>query len=65
MKLNDLKNKLVGMAQDAAENLILENGFKHRLAAKDDEQLSLTMDYVDNRLNLHVKSGVVVEITTG
>ncbi len=36
-----------------------------RVLARDDEHFPATMDYRADRLNLYVRKGVVVAITTG
>lgn len=56
---------LIGLAKDAAIDLAKKAGFKTRVAKEDGVENMLTMDYVDTRVNLTVKSGTVEDVKIG
>ena len=56
---------LIGLAKDAAIDLAKKAGFKTRIAKEDSVEYALTMDYVDTRVNLTVKSGTVEDVKIG
>ena len=66
MSLDEVKNKIVGLALDEAKKLAATLGFKQtRIASQDGKAMRLSMDYVEDRLNLHVENGIVRDVRTG
>jgi hypothetical protein len=57
--------QLLGLPESEATKVAMANGWLVRIAARDGEFFMLTQDYVDNRVNLSVKSGKVIAITVG
>lgn len=55
----------IGLDVAAAGDLAEENGRPWRVVRVDGEDLPVTMDFVENRLNFSVEDGKVVEVTTG
>jgi hypothetical protein len=57
--------QLLGLPEAEATKVAMANGWLVRIAARDGEFFMLTQDYVENRVNLSVKSGKVIAITVG
>ena len=57
--------KLVGLSEEEAAKVGASNGWIIRIAMRDGEAFMLTMDYVDNRVNLTIENGVVTTVTVG
>ena len=57
--------QLLGLPEAEATKVAMANGWLVRIAARDGEFFMLTEDYVENRVNLSVKSGKVIAITVG
>ena len=53
----------VGMTEEAALNQAKETNVLARVVERDGESLPVTMDYVEGRLNLYVKNGVVYKVS--
>jgi hypothetical protein len=51
-----------GLSLDEATKLAESQGWIVRVAREDGVDLALTMDFVDNRLNVAVEGGVVTEV---
>ncbi|MGA1244002.1 MAG: hypothetical protein ACO32E_01185 [Ilumatobacteraceae bacterium] len=56
---------LIGLNEDEAFEVAVARGWEVRVAARDGEQFSLTMDYLWNRVNLTVENDVVTAVTVG
>jgi hypothetical protein len=57
--------QLLGLPESEATKVAMANGWLVRIAARDGEFFMLTKDYVENRVNLSVKNGLVIAITVG
>jgi hypothetical protein len=57
--------QLLGLPEAEATKVAMANGWLVRIAARNGEFFMLTQDYVENRVNLSVKSGKVIAITVG
>jgi hypothetical protein len=57
--------QLLGLPEEEATKVAMANGWLVRVAARDGEFFMLTKDYVENRVNLSVKNGIVIAITVG
>jgi hypothetical protein len=57
--------QLLGLPESEATKVAMSNGWLVRIAARDGEFFMLTQDYVENRVNLSVKTGKVIAITVG
>ena len=57
--------QLLGLPEEEATKVAMANGWLVRIAARDGEFFMLTKDYLENRVNLSVKSGIVIAITVG
>jgi hypothetical protein len=57
--------QLLGLPESEATKVAMANGWLVRIAARDGEFFMLTQDYVENRVNLSVKTGKVIAITVG
>jgi hypothetical protein len=57
--------QLLGLPEDEATKVAMANGWLVRIAARDGEFFMLTKDYLENRVNLSVKKGIVIAITVG
>jgi hypothetical protein len=57
--------QLLGLPESEATKVAMANGWQVRIAARDGEFFMLTQDFVENRVNLSVKSGKVIAITVG
>ena len=57
--------QLLGLPEEEATKVAMANGWLVRVAARDGEFFMLTKDYLENRVNLSVKSGIVIAITVG
>jgi hypothetical protein len=55
----------LGLTVEEAEAMAEDEGRPSRVVSEDGEDLPVTMDFVENRLNFTVEDGVVVEVTTG
>ena len=55
----------VGLSEADAMAMAEEEGVTARVVARDDEQIAVTMDYSEDRLNFHVQEDVVVAVTRG
>lgn len=55
----------LGLSEAEALTQIRVAGRAVRIVARDDEHFAVTLDFSAERLNLHVRKGVVVAITTG
>lgn len=55
----------IGLETEAAGDLAEENDLPWRVVREDGEDLPVTMDFVENRLNFAVEDGKVVDVTTG
>lgn len=53
----------VGMTEAAALSQAKETNVPARIVERDGESLPVTMDYVEGRLNLYVKNGIVYRLT--
>ena len=57
--------QLLGLPEEEATKVAMANGWLVRVAARDGEFFMLTKDYLENRVNLSVKNGIVIAITVG
>ena len=57
--------QLLGLPEVEATKVAMANGWLVRIAARDGEFFMLTKDYLENRVNLSVKKGIVIAITVG
>ena len=57
--------QLLGLPEEEATKVAMANGWLVRVAARDGESFMLTQDYLENRVNLSVKKGIVIAITVG
>jgi hypothetical protein len=57
--------QLLGLPEEEATKVAMANGWQVRVAARDGEFFMLTKDYLENRVNLSVKNGIVIAITVG
>lgn len=55
----------LGHSEAAATALAHEHGRPLRIVARDGEQMAVTMDYRENRLNVHVRKGIVIAVHGG
>ena len=55
----------IGLETEAAGDLAEENDLPWRVVREDGEDLPVTMDFVEDRLNFAVEDGKVVDVTTG
>jgi hypothetical protein len=53
---------VVGMEVDAAESTLTELGYQMRIVRLDGEDLAVTMDYREDRVNVAVEDDVVVAV---
>jgi hypothetical protein len=53
---------LVGLEVEAATAAATELGYELRIARQDGEDLALTMDFVESRVNVAVEAGVVTDV---
>lgn len=58
-------DSLVGMKKAEAETAAKNAGYKCRVKAEDGVENMLSMDYIEKRANLVVKSGVVEKVSIG
>ena len=58
-------SEYIGLETQAAGDLAEDNDLPWRVVREDGEDLPVTMDFVENRLNFSVEDGKVVEVTTG
>jgi hypothetical protein len=58
-------SEYIGLETEAAGDLAEENDLPWRVVREDGEDLPVTMDFVENRLNFAVEDGKVVDVTTG
>jgi hypothetical protein len=56
---------LIGKPETTAMVLAASKGFMVRTVARDNESIAITADYVLARIDLYVKHGKVVNVTTG
>jgi len=56
---------LIGKPETTAMVLAASKGFMVRTVARDNESIAVTADYVTSRIDLYVKHGKVVNVTTG
>ncbi len=56
---------LIGLTEDEAFEAAASRGWEVRVASRDGESFSLTMDYLGNRVNLTVDDGMVTAVTVG
>jgi hypothetical protein len=56
---------LIGLTEDEAFETAASRGWEVRVASRDGESFSLTMDYLGNRVNLTVDDGMVTAVTVG
>lgn len=56
---------LIGKPETTALVLAASKGFMVRTVARDNEPIAVTADYAFSRLDLYVKHGKVVKVTTG
>lgn len=56
---------LVGLTEDEATKTATANGWAVRIAMRDGEPFTLTMDYRQDRVNLTVEKNVVTEVNIG
>ena len=57
--------KLVGLTEDEATSTAEANGWIVRISSRDGEDFPLTMDYVQNRVNLVISEGKVTSVSVG
>ncbi len=55
----------LGLTVEEAGAMAEDEGRPWRVVSEDGEDLPVTMDFVEDRLNFAVEDGVVVEVTTG
>lgn len=55
----------VGLTETEAMDMAEAESVTARVIARDDEDIAVTMDYSEDRLNLHVQEDVVVAVTRG
>jgi hypothetical protein len=53
---------IVGLTVDEATKLLAERGLTVRVAREDGEDLAVTMDFVDTRVNVATEAGVITEV---
>jgi hypothetical protein len=58
-------DEYLGLTQDEAGAKAEAEGHPWRVVQVDGEDLPVTMDFVENRLNFSIEDGVVIEVTTG
>ena len=58
-------DEYLGLTVDEAGDKADEAGVPWRVVREDGEDLPVTMDFVEDRLNFSVENGEVVEVTTG
>ena len=62
---NNTAQQLLGLPEVEATKVAMVNGWMVRIAARDGQFFMLTQDYLENRVNLSVKKGIVIAITVG
>jgi hypothetical protein len=56
---------LVGKSEEEAVISLTEQKKKFRIKRKGQEEMALTMDYDEERLNLEIEAGTVVAVSIG
>jgi hypothetical protein len=54
MDLPELSWKILGLDENEAESLIINNGFIFRVVARDGKSFLVTQDIRRNRVNVHI-----------
>ena len=60
-----MADQVIGQSLTEAEDLCQENGVKLRLVERDGEHFIVTMDYRTDRVNVHVRDGIVTDARVG
>lgn len=64
MELNEIKEKLVGLTLDEAEELLKDSGYHIRVRRQDGAYLVRTDDLNLKRINVHI-IGMKIKLVTG
>jgi len=61
----DINHQIVGMTEEAAKALLDEIHMQHRVVWRDGHYMIVTRDFKPNRVNMHIKDGIVVKSDRG
>lgn len=56
---------IVGLPEETARTVVIDNGCNMRIGRRDNELFSLTMDYSPRRITVVIEHGIVREATVG
>ncbi len=57
--------KIIGLGEANAEEAVANEGLTWRVVARDGEDFPVTLEYLEERINVSIVDGVVVDATTG
>lgn len=57
--------KIIGLSEAKAEEAVVNEGLVWRVVARDGEDFPVTLEYLEERINVNIVDGVVVDATIG